>query len=116
MIELQEHLLTDGAGISHGVPAELRGTGHEPSLRGGNGDPVADEVALKLAGDAVDGVTFWHLRSPAGDVFPGDGSVTFVLAELMNAAHMPLLIAERLGDERVDETGGLRYRVLAGTD
>jgi hypothetical protein len=46
----------------------------------------------------------------------GDRARPLVLGELGDAARVPLLPRERLGEEQVDEVRGLLERVLAGAD
>ena len=50
------------------------------------------------------------------DAFAGDVARGLVLRELRDAAHVPLVAREGLGDERVDVADRLLDRVLAGAD
>jgi hypothetical protein len=63
VVELEEHLLADGAGIRHFEAVEPGGTVGETALRRGDGDPVADKVQRELPRYAMDGMTLWHDRS-----------------------------------------------------
>jgi hypothetical protein len=61
-LDREEQLLADRARPHEHAPVEPCGPRREPSLRGRDGQPVPDEVAVELPRDAMDGMTFRHGR------------------------------------------------------
>lgn len=65
--KVQEHLFAMGLGAFHDVPVQQRGTGRKLPLGAGNSQPGPAKNVLKLAGQAMDRMTFRHsIHRPPG--------------------------------------------------
>jgi len=60
IVEFEEHLFADGAGIDHRVPVEEGRPLGETALRRRDGRLFSHEMPGELASDAVDGMALWH--------------------------------------------------------
>ena len=132
VVELEEHLLADGAHRDRRAAVDDARALREPALRAGCRHLTTDEVAVELAGDPMDGMALGHQPASGSNELSsaartsgcptlarGSGSS---VPSSSNAAicairrDVPLLARERRGDEQVDERRGLVERVLARAD
>jgi hypothetical protein len=60
IVELEEHLLSDGLRTDERVPVDLLRPLGETTLRRGCRDAMPDEMQRELARDAMDGMTLGH--------------------------------------------------------
>jgi hypothetical protein len=90
--EAQEQLLSVGPRLGEDAAVEARRAFGEAALRAADRQAFAAEDVLELPRQAVDGMAFRHCSAPrSGDDF----ARVFVHRDLVDAADMALVVAER---------------------
>ena len=94
VIEVEEHLLTDCPGFGEFASRNQFGACCEATLRGIYGQFLTGKQFVETVCYSMDCVTLGHLEK-----YFARG---FVVADLVDAANVAFVVAERFGDEKFD--------------